>query len=92
MHLQQPEHDLFTYISLEDATWHQHGVFWPSQEADKLITTEDGGAVLYIDKTSTKGTWIVTTLDPDYHFGSYFMPATERFLNGFLPWLTHGKI
>jgi len=92
LHLQQPEHDLFTYISLEDATWHQHGVFWPSQEADKLITTEDGGAVLYIDKTSTKGTWIVTTLDPDYHFGSYFMPATERFLNGFFPWLTHGKI
>ncbi|MBN6884895.1 hypothetical protein ACUXCC_000026 [Cytobacillus horneckiae] len=90
--LAAPQHDLFNYITLEDATWHQHGVFWPVNGAEKLITTEDGGAVLYVDKISTEGTWIVTTLDPDYHFGSYFMPATERFLDGFLPWLAQGKI
>jgi hypothetical protein len=29
----------------------------------------------------------VSTLDPLSHFGSHFMPATERFLDGFLPWL-----
>jgi len=23
-----------------------------------------------------------------YHFGSYFMPATERFLSGFFPWMS----
>lgn len=90
--LAEPEHDLFTNITLEDATWHQHGVYWPVDGAQKLITTEDGGAVLYIDQVSTNGTWIVTTLDPDYHYGSYFMPATERFLDGFLPWLAEGKI
>ncbi|MGM9929120.1 MAG: hypothetical protein ACI35P_14325 [Bacillus sp. (in: firmicutes)] len=90
--LSQPDHDLFHYITLSDATWHQHGVYWPPAGTEKLITTEDGGAVLYIDKVSTNGTWIVTTLDPDYHFGSYFMPATERFLDGFLPWLANGKI
>ncbi|MGM1048978.1 MAG: hypothetical protein ACQEXX_22955 [Bacillota bacterium] len=87
-----PEYDLFNYITLSDATWHQHGVFWPIEGTQKLITTEDGGAVLYVDKVSTRGTWIVTTLDPDYHFGSYFMPATERFLDGFLPWLAKGEI
>lgn len=90
--LADPEYDLFNYITLRDATWHQHGVFWPVEGAQKLITTEDGGAVLYVDKVSTNGTWIITTLDPDYHFGSYFMPATERFLDGFLPWLAKGKI
>lgn len=90
--LADPCYDLFNYITLADATWHQHGVFWPVEGAQKLITTEDGGAVLYVDKVSTNGTWIITTLDPDYHFGSYFMPATERFLDGFMPWLANGKI
>ncbi|ELK41740.1 hypothetical protein BAG01nite_43550 [Brevibacillus agri] len=90
--LQKPEYDLFSYITLEDATWHQHGVYWPPEGAEVLISTEDGGAVLYVDKVSTAGTWIVTTLDPDFHFGSYFMPATERFLDGFLPWLAEGNV
>ena len=49
-------------------------------------------AVLYIDEQSTNGTWIITTLDPDYHFGSYFMPATERFLEALFPWLSIAKI
>ncbi len=85
-----PGHSLFQAITLEDATWHYHGVFWPPEGSDVLIALEDNGAILYIDKVSTAGTWIVTTLDPDYHFGSYFMPATERFLDGFLPWLAEG--
>ncbi|MGM9924384.1 MAG: hypothetical protein ACI35R_09070 [Bacillus sp. (in: firmicutes)] len=92
LELTNPAHDLFNYITLEDATWHQHGVYWPPAGSNVLISTEDGGAVLYIDQVSTKGTWIVTTLDPDYHFGSYFMPATERFLDGFLPWLAKGEL
>lgn len=29
---------------------------------------------------------IVTTLDPFYHTGSYFMPAAQRFLAGLLDW------
>lgn len=88
----KPEHDLFRYISLEDATWHYHGVFFPPQGVQTLIAVENDGAILYIDKVSTAGTLIMTTLDPEYHYGSYFMPATERFLSGFLPWLTEGKI
>lgn len=87
------DHDLFTnYLTLADATWHQHGVYWPTKDCEVLVSTVDGGAVLYIDRVNTKGKWIITTLDPDYHFGSYFMPATERFLRGFLPWLKEGKI
>lgn len=93
LRLTNPQHDLFTnYLTLADATWHQHGVYWPVDGADVIISTVDGGAVLYIDQVSTNGTWIVTTLDPDYHFGSYFMPATERFLDGFFPWLANGQL
>lgn len=67
-------------------------MYWPVEGTERLITTEDNGTVMYIDKVSTNGTWIITTLDPDYHFGSYFMPATERFLDGFLPFLVKGNI
>ena len=88
----KPEHDLFRYIKLEDATWHYHGVFFPKHEVDSLIDIENDGSIFYVDKQSTKGTLILTTLDPEYHFGNYFMPAAERFLDGLLPWLYSGKI
>lgn len=85
--------DLFTnYLTLDDATWHQHGVYWPTEGCETLVSTVDGGSVLYIDRVNTNGTWVNTTLDPDYHFGSYFMPATERFLRGFLVWLQEGDM
>lgn len=93
LRLTAPTHDLFTnYLTLDDATWHQHGVYWPSEGCETLVSTHDGGAVLYIDRVNTNGIWINTTLDPDFHYGSYFMPATERFLRGFLPWLQRGVI
>lgn len=82
-----PDHPLFAHLSPADATWHHHGVLTPPEHAHTLIAARSGGAVLYTDEHSTQGTLVVTTLDPLYHFGSYFMPATERFLDGFLPWL-----
>lgn len=85
--------ELFTkYLTIEDATWHQHGVYWPTADCEVLLATTDGAAVFYIDRVNTNGVWINTTLDPDFHFGSYFMPATTRFLRGFLPWLKEGEI
>lgn len=90
--VQNEDHPFYDYFKLEDCTWHQHGVFWPPANATTLISKENNGSVLYIDDVSTKGIWIVTTLDPDYHFGSYFMPAAERFLEALFPWLSFGKI
>lgn len=85
------DHSLWGHLTPEDATWHQHGVFHPPPGADVLLSTDDGAAVLYIDEVTTPGRLVVTSLDPMSHFGSYFMPATERFLDGFLPWLAgHG--
>ena len=89
---QHPEHDLWRHLTLKDATWHQHGVYRAPPGADVLISTDDGGAILYIDRVSTPGTLLVAALDPMYHFGSYFMPATERFLDKFMPWLAEGEI
>lgn len=81
------DNSLFKYISLESATWHQHGRYYPATGSEILIEKEHDGAILYIDKVSSKGTWIVTNLDPDHHFGSYFMPVTENFLEGLFVYL-----
>lgn len=87
------EHPLFkNHLTLADATWHQHGIFKPSEDCDVLLALDDGSAVLYIDKVHSKGTWICTTLDPDFHVGMHFMPAAEQFLTGFLPWLQKEEI
>ncbi len=85
-----PEHGLFRHISLDDATWHRHGTLAVPEGAVSLIDAVEGGSVLYDDSSSGPGRRIVSTLDPCYHHGSYFMPSTTRFLHGFLPWLKQG--
>jgi hypothetical protein len=81
-----PEHALFDHLTLRDCTWHYHGVLAPPDGAEVLVTLPTGEALLYVDRVSTPGTLVVATLDPMHHYGSHFMPATERFLDGFLPW------
>lgn len=81
-------HRLFQHITLADATWHQHGYFKVPEGARSLVDKAGLGSVLYEDTVSTAGRLIITSLDPCYHHGSNFMPATTRFLRGFLPWLS----
>jgi hypothetical protein len=81
-----PEHSLFDHLTVRDCTWHYHGVLDPPDGAEVLVTLPTGEALLYVDRVSTPGTLVVATLDPMSHYGSHFMPATERFLDGFLPW------
>lgn len=87
-----PGHDLWRRTSVEAVTWHYHGVFEPPEGALTLISATEGGAVLYVDQASTPGTLVATALDPMSHFGSYFMPAAERCLDAFLPWLAEGDV
>lgn len=82
-----PEHGLFRHITLADATWHQHGYLDAPPGAVSLVDRAAGGSILYEDRATTAGRILATTLDPCYHHGSNFMPATTRFLAGFLPWL-----
>ena len=90
LRLAAPNHGLLQKLSLSDFTWHQHGCLHPPEGAVSLVDMADGGSIFYDDKTSTNGRIIVTTLDPCYHNGSYFMPNATRLLQGFLPWLEAG--
>ena len=79
------KHSLLDGMSDADVTWHLHGHFDPPKGAKVLIRDADGYAIAYEDRVSTPGRMIVTSLDPCYHHGSHFMPATTRFLDRFLP-------
>ena len=92
LHGHHPDHGLWRHTTLQQITWHHHGVFRPPAGALTLISAAEGGAVLYVDELSTPGTLVVTALDPMSHFGSYFMPAAERCLDAFLPWLAEGDV
>jgi hypothetical protein len=82
-----PEHPLMRTMPLADMTWHHHARFQPPPGAVSLLDHETGGSIFYEDRTSTRGRMLVSSLDPFFHHGSYFMPATTRFLSRFLPWL-----
>lgn len=83
-----PTHAFFTHLKLADTVWHYHGVLQPPAHAQRLIDLQhDAGCLLFEDTVTTAGRMIVTTLDPFFHHGSHFMPATTRFLDGFMPWL-----
>ncbi len=80
------DHPLFQRLTLRDCTWHYHGVLEAPEGAQVLVKLATGEALLYVDQVSTAGTVVVSTLDPISHYGGYFMPATGRFLDAFLPW------
>lgn len=82
-----PNHPLFRRLTEKDLTWHMHGWFDVPEGAEILAVNESGKPILYIDEVTTRGRMIITSLDPFYHHGSHFMPATTRFLDGFLPWM-----
>lgn len=79
------EHPLLDGLSDADVTWHLHGHFDPPASAQILVRDGEGRAIAYEDRLDTRGRMIVTSLDPCYHHGSHFMPATTRFLDRFLP-------
>lgn len=89
--LNAPDHPFFRAVPFKDTIWHFHGVLQPPAGAKTLIDVpaegaHGGGALLYEDDVTTRGRIMVSTLDPFYHHGSGFMPATTRFLDAFLPW------
>jgi len=82
-----PEHPLFRRLTQRDITWHLHGWFDPPEGVEVLAVNGEGKPILYIDQVTTRGRMVITSLDPFFHHGSHFMPATTRFLDGFLPWM-----
>lgn len=82
-----PEHALFERLAQRDITWHLHGWFDPPDGVEVLAVNGEGKPILYVDDVTTAGRMVITSLDPFFHHGSHFMPATTRFLDGFLPWM-----
>lgn len=85
-----PTHPLFRRLCQADLAWHLHGFFDPPEGAEVLVADVAGRAILYVDEVTTRGRFVVTSLDPFFHHGHHFMPATTRFLDGFLAWLAEG--
>jgi hypothetical protein len=82
-----PTHPLFRRLERRDLAWHLHGHFAPPPGAEVLVADREGRAIVYVDEVTTPGRMILTSLDPFFHHGHHFMPATTRFLDGFLAWL-----
>ncbi|MBP1843262.1 hypothetical protein J2046_001516 [Rhizobium petrolearium] len=82
-----PDHSLFGRLGERDLTWHLHGWFDPPDGSQVLAINGEGKPIFYVDEVTTPGRMIITSLDPCFHHGSHFMPATTRFLDGFLPWM-----
>lgn len=80
-----PEHPLLKNMGDKDITWHLHGWFVPPEGAEVLVRESEGRAIFYVDDVSTPGRMIISSLDPMFHHGSHFMPATTRFLDQFIP-------
>ena len=80
-----PKHPLMKDMTTQDVTWHLHGWFEPPAGAQILARNGDNRPILYVDDVSTNGRMIISSLDPMFHHGSHFMPATTRFLDRFIP-------
>ncbi len=80
-----PDHPLLEGIGKKEVTWHLHGWYDLPPGAEAMVTDREGRAIVYEDRTSFGGRLIVTSLDPCFHHGSHFMPATTLFLDRFLP-------
>lgn len=80
-----PDHPLLDGFTHQDVTWHLHGWFEPPAGAEVLATDGEGRPIFYVDEVTTPGRLVVSSLDPMFHHGSHFMPATTRFLDRFVP-------
>lgn len=67
---------------------HHHGVLDAPDGAEVLLAAPDGAAVAYLHRPVSGGTLLVSTVDPLAHFGHTAAPASARFLEAFLSWVT----
>jgi len=86
-----PDHPLARHLDRAAATWHVHGLLTPPPGATSVIEWAERGSLLYDHPGYGGGRLVVTTLDPLYHLGSFFMPATRRFAAGLFAWLAEER-
>ncbi len=85
-----PETSLNNAIPLKNMGWHWMGVYQTNDaSAVSYVNTDDDSGSLLLDFPGLPngGRVLISTLDPHYHNGARFIPATTAFLKGFYPWL-----
>lgn len=91
LEIREPDakHPLNAAIPLRDMSWHWFGVYDPHPLGQSALNLDDDSGSLLLDFPSLPGggRLLVSTLDPHVHNGERFMPACQRFLRGFYPWL-----
>lgn len=85
--LKAPNHELFDFMDEPAVIWHYHGVFVVPEEGTEIVRGREGegGAILYEEADGT----LITSLDPDFHHGNFFMPGATLFWYGLLDYLAH---
>jgi hypothetical protein len=74
------DYKLFEYIELKDMSWHYHGGFEIPENSVNVIGHKDTKKSVFFELDEYYGgKLIVTSLDPFYHHGSYFMPNATKF-------------
>lgn len=81
--VQTPEHEMFQYMDESAVIWHYHGVFDMAENCVEIVRGRENGAILFETADGT----LITTLDPDFHHGNYFMPGATLFWYGLLNYL-----
>jgi hypothetical protein len=80
-------HGFATRVGAAATALHHHGVLEAPAGSCVLLAAADGAAIAYLDRATTPGTLLVTTLDPLSHFGTTGDAGAARFLDAFLPWV-----
>lgn len=79
------KHELFKYISFENLIYHFHGGYKKLHGAKSAIkSTLDDNVSIYQECDFGGGRLILTSLDPFFHHGCYFMPNASKFGEGLL--------
>ncbi len=84
-----PDYGLFKYERFENCLWHYHGGYELPRGAQNIIAHEGTGESVFFDCNGFGGgRLILTSLDPFYHHGSFFMPNATKLLRALLEFLT----
>ncbi len=78
-------HELFNYIKFQNLLWHFHGGYKKLKGAKSAIKSKLNDEVsIYQECEFGGGRLILTSLDPFFHHGCYFMPNASKFGEGLL--------
>lgn len=92
MEVTKEQHILLDYIKFEDMIWHYHGAYEIPKDAVPVLVHKTNKKAIYFEQENyLGGGLIVTSLDPFFHHGSFFMPNTTKFAAGFLKYLSERK-